>query len=91
VQWTLHDELPLAAITPADVLEGEDVTVGGEEAVVVADHSVARDAVGGAGQQEGKRLVRALRLADAGIELDPVAHGDLHQTAVVLWGRGLRQ
>ena len=81
VQRAVHEELALAAESPADVLVDEDVPVRGEEPIVVPHRRVAGDAVWRARDEDGQRGVRAPRLADARVEPNAVAHRDHHEAA----------
>jgi hypothetical protein len=80
----LHDELALAAVPPPNVLENEDVSVSREEAVVLSDHGVARNAVRCSRKQEGQGLVRATRLTDTGVQVHAIANRDPDNSAAVV-------
>jgi hypothetical protein len=78
---SLHDELALAAVPPADILKDEDVSVRGEKAVIVADHGVACDSVRRSGEEKREWRAAISRFADAGVERHPVSHRDLYEAA----------
>ena len=79
-----HHELALGFVAPADVLKHENVTFGDEIFVAVRQQPVAAFIVGRpvrrARKKKRKAFARLLRNVDIGIQLHPVAHGnvDLH-------------
>ena len=83
-----HDEAALRGVTPADVLEREDVAVVRQGPVVAAQRvGGVGDAVRRAREDDGQRRVCPLRHEDRGVQLDPVAHRDHDLREVEAGGR----